>query len=246
VSIISIVREAEPTASVDHVTVIFFSGRVSPARAASAKASTIIKLSLSNDTSPDVGYNGGVFSTLDDGVGGTVGDQNTGVDFLDFLSPHHANIASGASYSLVGVNAVGPATNLPGVALQSFTGGDFFLYDPANALLLSGHLGGSSLFGTVGPPSTGAFFSVTFANVTGGSLAPFIAPGSLSLSISMTDVRTGGVPGSGLQAPQGVLLPFVADVTQTIAGEAPEPSSVLLAILGGVLVSAYSVRRKIS
>ena len=50
-----------------------------------ADAGTIIKLSLGN-TGPDIEYSGGVLSTVDDGIVGTPGDQNTSIDFLDFLS----------------------------------------------------------------------------------------------------------------------------------------------------------------
>jgi PEP-CTERM motif-containing protein len=213
--------------------------------ASSVNAATIIKLSLGGDPSPDVQFNGLTFSTVDDGVAATTGQQNTAVDFLAFLSAHHPNITtSTASYTLTGLTPVGPAGNI-GVVTQAFVGGSFQLYDvaPGNALLLSGNLGGSELIGTNGPPSTGAVFSTTFATVTGGSLAPFILPNSLNLSISMTAVTTaGGIP--GLQSPGGVLQPFAAAVTQTIAGDAPEPSSVLMAMLGGVFLSAYSLRRK--
>jgi hypothetical protein len=156
------------------------------------------------------------------------------------LLPHHASInTSTASYTLAGLTPVGAASNV-GVILQSFTGGSFQLYDeaPGNALLLSGSLGSSQLVGTNGPPATGALFSTTFASVTGGSLAPFILTNSLSLSISMTDVSS-GVAGSGLQAPQGVLLPFNADVTQTIAGEVPEPGTLLLTAIGALFAAAY-------
>jgi PEP-CTERM motif len=214
--------------------------------ASAANAATIIKLSLGN-TGPDVEFNGGVFSTSDDLVPGTVGNQNTAAEFLDFLNFQPDVPTPTASYTLSGVTAVGPPANVFGNVVQSFAGGNFFLYDPSNALLLSGQLGTSVLFGTVGPPSTGAVFSTSVASVTGGSLGPFISPNSLSLSISMTNVNSGPA-GTGFQLGPGpggsILLPFRADVTQTIAGDAPEPSSVLLAMLGGVLFSAYSLRRK--
>jgi hypothetical protein len=206
----------------------------------SAKAATIIKLNLGGDALPDVEYNGATFHTLNDGVAGTPGDQNTAVEFLDFLLPHHASInTSTASYTLAGLTPIGPATNV-GVILQSFTGGSFQLYDeaPGNALLLSGNLGSSQLVGSSGPPATAALFSTSFASVTGGSLAPFIQANSLSLSISMTDVSSGGA-GPGLQAPGGVLLPFNADVTQSIAGEAPEPGTLLLTVIGAVFAAVY-------
>jgi hypothetical protein len=217
--------------------------------APSAKAGSIIKLSLGGDSPPDVQYSAGIFSTVDDSDGSTSGQQNTAVDFLDFLSGFPDITTPTASYTLSGVTAAGPADiSIPGLAIQGFTGGNFFLYDPSNALLLSGALGTSSLAGTVGQPATGALFTTSVANVTGGSLAPLIKTNSLSLSISMTDVDS-GLFGPGLQVffppgPGTQLRPFVADVTQTIAGDKiPEPSTAILAALAGVLISAHSRRR---
>src|SRR5262245_27169360 len=76
-----------------------------------AQAGTIIKLSLGG-TGPDLTYTGGaggVLSTVNDGNGGTTGDQNTAIDFLDFLSAIPDIPTSIASYSLSGVTAAGPA-----------------------------------------------------------------------------------------------------------------------------------------
>jgi hypothetical protein len=217
--------------------------------APSAQAATIIKLSLGGDPAADVQYAGGIFSTKDDLDGGTTGQQDTAAEFLDFLNGQPDVATPTASYTLSGVIAIGPANNsvFP-LAIQGFTGGNFSLYDPSNVLLLSGALGNSTLAGTIGAPSTAALFTTSVASVTGGTLAPLIAPNSLTLSISMTDVNSGAAgPGLQLIFPPGpagpILLPFEADVTQTIAGEAPEPSGILLAMLGSVLLGAYSRRR---
>jgi hypothetical protein len=212
--------------------------------AAPAGAATIIKLSLGN-SGPDVQFNGVVFSTSSDGVVPTTGDQDTAAEFQDFLNFQPdlpgTNPGNTGSYTLAGVTVAGAATNVFGNVVQPFSGGNFFLYAPApgNALLLSGQLSNSVLFGTIGPPGTGAVFTTSIASVTGGSLGPFILPNSLSLSISMTNVNGG----AGFQLSDGVLLPFHADVTQTIAGDAPEPSSVFLAMLGSALCGAYFWKR---
>jgi hypothetical protein len=89
-----------------------------------ASAGTIIKLSL-GATSPDLEYDSGVFSTTDDGIGGPAspGDQNTSVDFLDFLSDIPDIVTNIASYSLNGVAADGPAILFAGQITQPFLGG---------------------------------------------------------------------------------------------------------------------------
>src|SRR5690348_3953154 len=49
------------------------------------RAGTILKLSL-GEVGPDIGMNGGVLSTVNDGNAATTGDQNTAVDFTDGLN----------------------------------------------------------------------------------------------------------------------------------------------------------------
>lgn len=201
--------------------------------AQSAQAGTIIKLSLGDDPTPDVEFDGAIFSTIDNGDGATPGEQNTAVEFLDFLSSHPPIPTAIASYTVSGVTAVTPATVLFGsLVIAEFTGGSFALYDDLGGLLLSADLDDSALSGPLGPPATGALFTTTFATVTGGSLAPLIDPNTISLSISMTDIN-GGLGFSTSSGLGGDFLdPFEADVTENIAAEQiPEPATAVLAML---------------
>src|SRR5262245_5674022 len=93
-------------------------------------ASTIIKLNLGG-VGPDIQLNGvGILSTTSDGIAGTTGDQNTAIEytsFLDFIPD--INTADG-SFTLSGLQEVGPAGVLFGnVVGQNFNGGNFSLYD---------------------------------------------------------------------------------------------------------------------
>jgi hypothetical protein len=229
--------------------------------AQTCNAGTIIKLSLGGDPSVDIEFTGGVggvLSTADDAaVPATTGDQNTAVEFLDFLEAIESDILTPtASFSLDGLVASGTATVIGGaIVVQNFAGGTLELYDPANVLLLSGTLGLSALSGKLGPPGAGGLFSTSFAVVTGGTLAPYIDPNSLSLSVALVDINGGaGLSVSPLPPPLppppppgfafGVLDAFTADASVEIAGEfVPEPSSMALALLAGVSGVA-SARRK--
>ncbi len=212
----------------------------------SADAGTILKLSLGNDAAPDVAFNGTVLDTIMDGNAVTTGDQNTAVEFTNFLAFIPPIAAADASFTLQGVAAVGPASLLPGsLVVQSFTGGSLALYDPSNALLLSGTLGDSVLSGSTGAAATGALFTTTFGSVTGGSLASLVEAGSLTLSMSMTDVSTAATPGFGVNVASGMLEPFQADVTLNIGAAQraiPEPATGLLVLMGGVLLLAAKRR----
>src|SRR3989304_4401677 len=99
----------------------------------------IIKLCL-GDVDPDIEYTGGVggvLSTMNDGDLGTPGEQNTAIDFLDFLSGMTDITSPDASYTLNGVTAVGPASILFGVVVaQGFVGGEFQVYNDVGLLLL--------------------------------------------------------------------------------------------------------------
>ncbi len=209
-----------------------------------SQAGTIIKLSLGN-TGPDVEYVGGVFSTVDDGIVGTPGDQNTSVDFLDFLSWIPDITLPTASYTLDGVTAVGPASILFGVVVvQGFTGGDFQLYDDTNALLLDVNLTSSALTGPLGVSATGSVFSVTNGTVVGGSLAPYVLATTISMSIAMTGISGGGLSVTPLGPDTGTLNPFVADASKVIAADAPEPTSFMLFALGTVGMIWLAIRRR--
>jgi hypothetical protein len=198
--------------------------------ARTVRAATIIKLDLGG-TGPDVSMTSGVFGTVNDGNAGTTGDQNTAVEYTDFLDFIPDITLPVASYTLSGLQEVGPATVFGGsLVSQNFVGGQFSLYDPSNTLLLQGPLINSALTGTLGPPGTGAIFSTTLTGVTGGTLAPFIVPGSISMSMEMTNVNGG----AGFTIPGGspFLGAFQADATTSIsASPIPEPASLSLLLV---------------
>jgi hypothetical protein len=206
-------------------------------------ADTIIKLNLGN-TGPDLGMNaGGLLSTIDDGNGATTGNQDTAIEFTGFLDAANPDITSPvASFTLNGLSASGSVQQLGTLALQNFAGGQFSLFDPSNNLLLSANLTSSVLSGAIGFPGTAAVFTTAPFSPLGGSFAPLIALGSMSLSISMTNVNSG----AGLAVASNVLQPFQADASVLIAGgpwvNAPEPSALVLLAAGGLI--ALAARRR--
>jgi hypothetical protein len=199
--------------------------------AGAARASTIFKVSL-GEVGADVAMNAqGVLGTVNDGNAATTGDQNTAVEFtsfLDFVPDIPTNIAS---FTLSGLLATGPATVVGSTVLQPFLGGSFQLFDSANTLLLSGSLTNSQLAGTLGPPGTGAVFSTALGTITGGTLASLIAPGTMSLSMDMTQVNGGAGFSVGAAAP--ILNPFQADASVLVAANpVPEPAGAALLLIG--------------
>jgi hypothetical protein len=203
----------------------------------SSVAGTIIRLGLGSDPSPDIEYdaNSLTLSTYDDGDGATTEDQDTNVDFQGFIAAHIADIPTAtASISLNGLIAAPPVTVvLNTLVIQNFNGGAFILRDASNTELLSGTLGASSLAGTLGGPGAGALFTTTFSsgNPT-GTLAPYIKPNSLTLSMSFTDVMSNGASGFALQAADPTkLASFTGDVTINISAEAPEPVTAMLLLI---------------
>src|SRR3954468_12550780 len=198
-----------------------------------AQAGTIIKLNLGG-VGPDVGMGApaglpaGVLGTVDQTGGPSpAGDQLTDIEYTGFLNFIPDLNTNTASFSLNGLNAVGPANVFGTLVIQNFFGGVFSLYDPADNLLLQGPLTNSALSGVIGPPGTGALFTTTFSTITGGSLLPLIAPGSVSLSMNMTTVNGGngfGVGGAGAQLSQ-----FLADASVSISADpVPEPAALVL------------------
>lgn len=210
-------------------------------------AGTIIRLGLGSDAQPDIEFDGTTLSTFDDGIAGTTEDQNTNVDFQGFVAAHAAGIPTAtASISLNGLVAEPPATViLNTLVIQNFSGGTFILRDAANNELLSGTLGGSSIAGTLGGSGTGGLFTTSFSSVNPtGSLAQYIMPNSLTMSMSFTSVVSNSVTGFALQPTEVVrLAAFTGDVTINIAAEPiPEPATRLLLVVGMALAAA--VRRR--
>src|SRR5262245_17718149 len=73
--------------------------------AGAARASTIFKVSL-GEIGPDVAMNAqGVLGTINDGIAGTPGDQNTAVDFVGFLNGMADINTKTASFTLSGLQA---------------------------------------------------------------------------------------------------------------------------------------------
>jgi hypothetical protein len=206
-----------------------------------SKAATIIKLDLGN-VGPDVAMSGlGLLGTMSDGIAATTGDQNTDVEYTGFLDGSNPDITTtDASFTLSGLLAVGPATVFGSLVIQPFAGGSFSLFNPANTLLLTGPLTSSTLTGVIGPPGTGALFTTTLGAATGGTLAPFLAPGTVSVSMNMTNV--GGGLGFGVAAGP-ILLPFTADASVNISADpVPEPATLIFSLLGSMAALAIGRR----
>jgi hypothetical protein len=203
-------------------------------------AGTIIKLDLGDDTQKDFEFVAGTLSTIADGIG-SPGDQETGVDFLDFLSGE-ADIPSGASYSFNGATISGPPILIGPVVNQFLSGGTFQLWDDDGVtLLLDVAMTDSVLTGSTSNGAA-ATISVDFGTVVGGSLAPQIISDTVSFGISMTGVKTGNL--NGLRVISGVLQNFQADATKLIAADpVPEPTIAVLAGLGIALVVTATRRR---
>ena len=212
---------------------------------AATYAGTIIKLDLGDDNAADIVFDGNQLSAVDDGNVPTTGNQDTEVEFLDFLSGE-TDITGPppASFSMSGLTKVGVANVFANVlVIQNFTGGTFNLFDDANNLLLSGLLDNSTLTGPIGPPATGALFTTTFASVTGGSLAPQIDSDTITLSMSLSSISSGAGFTVNTSGSAPALNPFTADATLSMAAERiPEPVSGLLLIVGSLWLAGKSHR----
>src|SRR6185295_16475437 len=136
--------------------------------ASAVEATTIIKLNLGG-VGPDVAMNSpGALATVDDGDASTTGNQNTAVEYTGFLEPIADINLPSASFTLSGLQTVGPVQQLGVLAVQNFSGGQISLYDSSNTLLLTGSLSNSVLNGVVGPPGTAALFTTGLSSVSAG------------------------------------------------------------------------------
>ncbi|HEX4415705.1 MAG TPA: PEP-CTERM sorting domain-containing protein [Lacipirellulaceae bacterium] len=218
----------------------------------SLQAATILKLDLGG-VGPDIHQDGGgQLGTISDGTPATTGDQNTNIEYTGFLDPLFADVTTGdASFTISGPLIANPTPSaiIPGtpqVVIQGYPSlgnlPTFSLYGPGNTLLLTGPTGSAVLTGTLGAPGTGGVFFTQLETVTGGTLAPYLAPHSVSLSISLSNVNGGN--GFSLFPPEAIdLNPWVADGFVTISADAiPEPASVLLIAVGTALAGGISRR----
>jgi hypothetical protein len=217
--------------------------------ATSLQAATIIKLNLGN-IGPDVGMGppagqpAGILSTIDQ-TGGPppTGDQFTDIEYTGFLNFIPDVMTNTATFSMNGLSTVGPANVFGTLVIQNYANGVFSLYDPADTLLLQGPMGPSALSGVLGPPGTGALFTTSLTTVTGGTLQPLLAPGSVSLSMNMTNVNGGAgfaVAGGGPQ-----LNAFLADAAISISADPiPEPTALGLVALGSIAALIGGRRRR--
>lgn len=206
------------------------------AAAASAHAGTVIKLTLDDlgqpSTDPDVGWRAGSFTTLNDAIVATTGDQNSTVDFVGDLGGL-ADITAGASFTLTGIDAAGAPMAFGGIIVQPTSGGEFSLYAADNSLLLRAEIHDGSLTGS-GSGSAASFFTIDSMVLTGGSLLSLLQPSPSALAIALTDVDSGGTPGLRIEA--GALARFTASATLNIDALVPAPASalVLTGLLGGI------------
>ena len=128
------------------------------------RAGTIIKLNLGGDNSTDIAYDGST-CRLSTTSARESGNQDTGVDFLDILSPLADIPSPQASFSLDGLPSSGLATVTNGLVIQNFTGGTLKLYGPVRLLTCfwSGTSCERPLPARSEPPATGALFTTSFA-----------------------------------------------------------------------------------
>lgn len=202
-----------------------------------SRAGTIIKLDLSGVQTIDVEYSGGptgVYSTSDDGVAGTTGDQDTAILYTGFLS---SNPATTGSYTLSGATASGTAVVTGTDVNQPLSGGNFKLFDSTNTLLLNVNLGLSQIHGNLNS-NLGAEFSITNGTVVGGTLAPQLVATSIGTSMTLSDISGLFIDGGGY------LGSFFADATKIITATqaVPEPATFFLAL--GVLIVPAMLRRR--
>ena len=203
-------------------------------------ATTILKFGFGADTAADIAAVGGVLGTIDDGNGSTPGDQNTGLDFLGFLSGTPSIPVAQASITIDGVSLTNPPAIMGSFFMQSTTGGTFQIWDDMNSLLLSGTFGDGVISGSLSGPSTGSFVSLSFGTFNGGSLQNQVDPSSSAVSLSFNGVNGGN--GFSVSQMPAVLDDFTTDATGLISAAIPEPATGVLLLAG--VIGALGLRRR--
>ncbi len=211
-----------------------------------AYADALINFDLSDPDAEDVRFDGNTFGTIDNGVGSTLGHQNTGLNFIGSLDGVLSDIFSGASFTLENVTADGaPVVSSSLIALNT-SGGHFLVYDDQNQLLLEGELGSGVITGSQNS-STGSFFNTEFASFTGGSLLQFILHEPAGLSLALANIISGNQAGMSFLVDEFgrplSLNPFVADVAGAIDGS-PIPEPMTGVLLLSALAAGAGYRRK--
>jgi hypothetical protein len=206
----------------------------------SAAGATFARLGLRGDQITDIEFDGVTLSTMDDGVGTTTGEQNTDVDFQNFLSFMPDIVTPTASFSLNSLVTNGSASVVGNGVNQHFLGGIVELFDPLNVLLLSATVNSAVLSGNLGSSATGNVGSTSLGTITGGSLAPLMRPNTFFISVSLSNIDSG----SGLSVSGGggtsILDPFVSYATVTLSAEqVPEPTAWVL-----IMTALPFVRRR--
>lgn len=205
-------------------------------------ADTIMKFDLSG-TNTDVQFLNNVFSTVNDGITGTPGQQNTSMDFSGFLDSTLLDILSGASITISNVLAVGIPTIIlnNGVIQQNTTGGEVSFWGINGDLLLSANLDDSSIMGSING-LTGSFFNTTSMTFTGGSLFSSLKPDTGGFSLALSNIFSGADSGMEYRVLSNgdlAIRDFTADANGLVTGtQIPEPASLILlgsALFGGCL-----------
>lgn len=224
-----------------------------------AMAETIVKLDFgtTGTVGPDIELENGILSTVNDGVAGTPGDQDTSVTFHGFVVGTEGDITppNQGSYSLSGVSMVGSPfvvnQGLFSLVTQQTTGGTFELYGTNGDVLLTATLQDGSLHGTTGASATGGFLTANLGTFTGPASSDLfnqLAPNTASLAISLTDVSSpNGAPGLSVGANE-LLQNFSADATANIGADnigvgLPEPTSISMALFGVLGILGFRRRR---
>jgi hypothetical protein len=212
-----------------------------------AYGETVLSFTLQGGlASNDFEFSGGEFSSIiDPGVTQPNG-QLTDLQFETFFDGI-PDIGSGAVISMSGLLKTGTTVTFGNIVTQQFSGGSFSIFDDMDNLLLGGTIASSSLVGSTagGNATISNSDPVTF---TSGSLLSLVDPNSGAFSLAMDDVRTGGalgLRGSSTGTMDGQLQDFSARLTGQFeaAVAVPEPSSVVLLVLFGLVAVGKSRRR---